>query len=381
MVGSEVVRRFFLEPRVVASRLGAPHAEPPRLVWRSDTEAFLKGLCVVGDTVYFGLSPPQQRLARTAVNSSLVAVDLSTGKELYRRQLPTLGLLNLIAHPAYLATAASPTQIPVESKRGLLHRMASLGSVDVAELSKATVGMWTELWGGGHDFLHLFPGLSNYATTLFKGVINAKLVFSASPPAVRRQFYEGKGLPPSVLEERPWPRSNTWRVVFPAWRALRQHILPILDEVFMHRLGIPDYERRLLRVQMNRMPAGSNIGPHADQGYYASHAHRYHIPLIVPKCVRFQHRSARSGAGSSGSLDDSSWDELPFKEGEVFEVNNLIAHRVAQTGPYERVTLILDLLDEPVDATVEIRATCKSWFDSDCYTDGNVSHSEFRGGL
>merc|ERR1740117_2010297 len=49
----------------------------------------------------------------------------------------------------------------------------------------------------------------------------------------------------------------------------------------------------------------------------------------------------KAGGGGGG------WREIPFKEGEAFEVNNLIRHRVTQAGPYDRVTLILDINEKP----------------------------------
>lgn len=54
-------------------------------------------------------------------------------------------------------------------------------------------------------------------------------------------------------------------------------------------------------------------------------------------------------------------------------------HRVKQSGPYERVTLIIDLLEEAVDATVEVVPSCRNWFERSCYADTNVSDGAFRG--
>ena len=192
---------------------------------------------------------------------------------------------------------------------------------------------------------------------------------------------------------------------------------------------MPDYASRVLRLQMNRLPSGARVHPHADRGYYSTNAHRYHIPVIASRCVRFEHESgngvgngsgdasARRAASSSSSSsstpqalgrqlklrgrgcimshacttgkayratvrrleDASSWDEIPFKEGEAFEVNNVIKHRVEQTGPWERVTLIIDLLDQQVDRTLEINSGCRSWFEAACYRSANVTESEWRG--
>ena len=57
-------------------------------------------------------------------------------------------------------------------------------------------------------------------------------------------------------------------------------------------------ERHVWRVQLNRLPKGAEIRPHVDQGSYVLGAHRLHIPLIVPRCVRFeQQRAENTGEG------------------------------------------------------------------------------------
>ena len=373
---------------------------PARVVWRANAPCFLKGLCVLGDVAYLGLSPPQRRMLRRRVNSTLVAVDLNSGQELYRRELPTNGLLNLIAHPHHLVAPAAPTPIPLAAKRAAKrtappaesdlappsqHRVVSLGPIDVADLRSATLALWPDLWTA-HGFGHLFPGLGVGYEKLFRGLMNAKLVFSANPDSLLRAAREKRRAksttqpPPRDADDDvalPWPRTPRTRVVFPAWSLLRPALLPIFDEVFGRRLGLgAAYLRRILRVQMNRMPEGADIAPHVDHGFYATGAHRYHIPLIVPRCVRFAH--ARTPSAPT-DFSEASWEEIPFKEGEVFEVNNALKHRVEQSGPYERVTVIVDLLEEPVDTTVEVAPTCRDWFDAECYAHANVTDEAFRG--
>jgi hypothetical protein len=90
----------------------------------------------------------------------------------------------------------------------------------------------------------------------------------------------------------------------------------MLAQLFEQRLGFThgSWEQRLLRVQLNSMPPGSEILPHSDTGSYARNAHRIHIPLIVPQCVQFEQRLPAFAGG------DGSWSEVPFKEGEAFEV-------------------------------------------------------------
>ena len=54
------------------------------------------------------------------------------------------------------------------------------------------------------------------------------------------------------------------------------------------------------------------------QGEYALLSHRVHIPLIVPRCIRFE-QVVEGG---------DAWSEVPMKESEAFEVNNKLLHKV-----------------------------------------------------
>ena len=110
-------------------------------------------------------------------------------------------------------------------------------------------------------------------------------------------------------------------LVMPLWRKLRPVVLPLLQEVVGRRLGLRAAHAYVWRVQLTRMPRGSTIGEHRDQGPYAVHAHRLHIPLLVPRCVRFEHQSA-----------SGRWLEVPMRESMAFEINNRIPHRVLRKG-------------------------------------------------
>ncbi|KAL4458606.1 hypothetical protein ABPG75_013471 [Micractinium tetrahymenae] len=62
---------------------------------------YLKGLCVVDDVAFFGIAPsaPRDRRADASANCELAAFDLQQRLLLWRRQLPTRGLLNVVAAP------------------------------------------------------------------------------------------------------------------------------------------------------------------------------------------------------------------------------------------------------------------------------------------
>lgn len=63
-----------------------------------DADRFLKGLCVVDDIAFFGVCPVLASAAARAdpdTSCDLAAYDLKQGVLLWRRQLPTKGLLNV----------------------------------------------------------------------------------------------------------------------------------------------------------------------------------------------------------------------------------------------------------------------------------------------
>jgi len=76
-----------------------------KTIWKSQNSVgepkFLKGLAVVDGIAYFGMSDfKSSRAARKTVVSSLVAVDLSTGKQLWvRSNIGTIGIMNVIGAP------------------------------------------------------------------------------------------------------------------------------------------------------------------------------------------------------------------------------------------------------------------------------------------
>jgi hypothetical protein len=55
-------------------------------------------------------------------------------------------------------------------------------------------------------------------------------------------------------------------IELPGWAHFRHAFLPALDALLGDRLGVKDWESRLLRMQINLMPKGSTINPHRDSG-------------------------------------------------------------------------------------------------------------------
>ncbi|KAG7669900.1 hypothetical protein KSW81_008044 [Nannochloris sp. 'desiccata'] len=71
-------------------------------LWQDNREKrYLKGLCVVDDVAFFGIAKAQERQRRDSgeLNCEIGAYDLIEGVLLWRRQLPTEGLLNVLSAP------------------------------------------------------------------------------------------------------------------------------------------------------------------------------------------------------------------------------------------------------------------------------------------
>lgn len=65
------------------------------------SQAFLKGLCIVDDIAFFGIAPSSPRSSRAdqGLECELAAYDLLNHKLLFRKRMPTNGLLNVVAAP------------------------------------------------------------------------------------------------------------------------------------------------------------------------------------------------------------------------------------------------------------------------------------------
>jgi hypothetical protein len=401
----------------------AGDTSPVTAVWQCKEKCFLKGLAIVGDIAYFGRSPPQKRMNRMEVNCDLLGVDLNTGKLiLEHKTLTTDGLLNHVGHPDQLSvpiagtvvhiTRHAPTlvvhithhaptsdqpSVPIAESLDLGDKMSIRedktqdhlfkpytmhGPLDITMARRKIIASWSTMWKPQFDYPDLFPGTTPH---LFPGVQHHRLLFS-SGKRINTET-DGAVAPGTCIE-------------LPGWSHFRQGLMPVLDALLGRRLGVKDWESRLLRMQLNLMPKGSAINPHRDSGDYPLIAHRIHIPLFIPKCISFLQKreslrdemafekvslskakaALEQGVGDAWVLreavqtaeeqvknlkkhtlevdQDARWAEVPFKEGEAFEICNVIGHRVFQYGPFDRVTLMIDLLQSPCKNRVKVKEDC-----------------------
>ena len=81
------------------------------IAWANDNTAgkvFLKGMVIIEDVAYIGVSPATSRQFRTdkTLQASIAALDLNTKKILWKKTIPSHGLVNLVAAP-HLAVSST----------------------------------------------------------------------------------------------------------------------------------------------------------------------------------------------------------------------------------------------------------------------------------
>ena len=91
-------------------------------------------------------------------------------------------------------------------------------------------------------------------------------------------------------------------------------------------------EGRIYKCHFSKLTSSSRITPHIDTGLLFSLSHRVQIPLITDDKVIFK-------------IHDKTFKTQP---GLMFEINNLRTHTVSVNSNIERVTLIIDYMENYV---------------------------------
>jgi len=370
----------------LAAAAAAGDAYAPQVLWTDPGRTFMKGLTVIEDVAYIGISAFGTRRERddTAKTSEVAAIDLGSNTLLWRVTVETKGLLNIVsaphlsplstsvalpswqpasdsATPAVVLTEAGdpagpgataqgvaskrfqfqawnahgeqrPRNISLSAKRAISRldpkaypdellgeaAFVSLRHVDVGPLvaavhSAAREGLWDAEKAERENAV--LGGRAGNMQRFKPGTQTAHLVFSSQDA---RSCYH-----------------------FPYWEETwRAPILPLLQEV-MGWYGVPpaEAESRIVRLQFARMGPGGAILKHADKGGWAMGLHRVHIPLITNPDVEFLMQSDREG----------SYVAIPVAPGDVFEINNAVPHEVHNSKSEERVHLLLDFAEAPLE--------------------------------
>ncbi|KAI8468367.1 MAG: hypothetical protein J3K34DRAFT_459917 [Monoraphidium minutum] len=350
---------------LTALRLSAGGAKVQRLWQAPEPHRFLKGLAVVDDVAYFGISEWAPRSARDdpGSNCQLAAFDLLRNKLLWRREVPTAGLLNIVGAPHL--TEDSTYSASYTPKRVRSYKTPRSGEV-VAEALRAqeALGYTPKVggyWSSGMPFLDASakatpkPWTAGLQVPLMHlDVSEAKALLLATPPEVWTREYQA--VHSAVMGGR---ESNTATfkpgvqgiaLLFSAGSGeglvyefpLYKRFAPVLEPLIEEMIGAPDMAN-IIRMQLALMRANnSDIRIHVDTGGYATYAHRLHIPLMTNPGVAFDLCPFKDDAKTQQECH-----KVPTWEGFAFELNNKVPHRVSNLGPSDRVHLVVDVAEVP----------------------------------
>lgn len=113
-------------------------------------------------------------------------------------------------------------------------------------------------------------------------------------------------------------------IPYRAWRrvpSIRPIVFAIMRQVEAVRLG---------RVIITKLPPGGKITPHVDGGAPAEYYQRYQVAL---QCL-------------PGNIFKSGNEEVSFRTGEVWQINNRVLHSVINNSEDDRIVMIVDARSE-----------------------------------
>ena len=309
--------------------------EDYEILWTDDSRTFMKGLCVIDDVAFFGVSAFGRREDRGDPNKSsdVVAFDLVRKRELWRQTVMTHGLLNVIAAPQIESStwshahwnANSPSLyaewIPLAAKqtnnceatdRNSL--LLTYDDVDVHLLRDYIQGLPRDVFKESGKNGNALLGGRDGNMQKFKPNVDGMLLFFSD-------------------------RSGEHVFEFPFWKRLEPYVQPVLIDLFTDQLGVSDPLRHVIRLQLAVMNPGSEILPHVDTGDWARRHHRFHVPIIVPQ---------NAGAVEFVMMPESGQEiAVPLIEGRPFEINNAVTHRVRNSASSWRIHLLVDFSEQP----------------------------------
>ncbi|KAG7401102.1 hypothetical protein PHYBOEH_002985 [Phytophthora boehmeriae] len=115
---------------------------------------------------------------------------------------------------------------------------------------------------------------------------------------------------------------------FPYFHSWQKELAPIFEQI-----NIP--VGRVVRCILASMPPGADIPVHHDTGSWVHFTHRMHIPVFTSPDIDFM----------VGPNDDNM-ERYEFKQGNLYELNNISRHRVKNNWDQHRVHMIFDYVDE-----------------------------------
>lgn len=321
-----------------------------------DGQVFLKGLCVVDGIAFFGIAPSQKRQDRADENlqCEIAAFDLEAKRLLFRRQLPTKGLLNVISAPHLLpeSTTIAVTSNPPGLYRKALSMRPYINLPPDDPLSQYPPSIDSVFWDSG--YARLDNSRKNTRVGFDGGVqmilyhedlSELKKALLAMPAHFWEPEYQKKanayimGRDSQLAQFKPG--TQTIHLIFSDRDAQKVFEFPWYRDTFGHLVKpllqklLGKHYDYITRVQFALMPGQSEIKPHVDSGGYSKDGHRIHFVIASNPGVSFH------------VCDKDTCIKLHTEEGTVFELNNRLKHHVKNDGHEDRIHMVVDVAEEP----------------------------------
>jgi len=353
---------------------------------------FAKGLALQGDLAYFGISAARAPNARLSIPTcTLVAFNVSSQRELWRREVPTEGLLNQVVVEAYLLMDSyTPSQTPQPTYMEWFQHPTPSSIWGFPEGTNETCNVYTEknniplAWkpfegqSGSGNMMESFLSLMPYRgpTVPLPPMDNplamvTKKICHVDVSPIRDMLLDFKGLGSSVWDPEVAliyngmlggrstnlnyfkPGVKAIHLIFsdkaglniyyfPWWQDFKPLIMPILE-----MMGIQ--EKQIVRLQFALMSKHSDISSHVDQGNWVLINHRVHIPIYMHEGIHFLVTRPREYDDPPAEYlypSEKGFLRVRYGDGDIFEMNNAYTHKVHNypvNGEFkERVHIIFD---------------------------------------
>ncbi|BDA45004.1 hypothetical protein COCOBI_06-4830 [Coccomyxa sp. Obi] len=330
-------------------------------LWQGSGEGnFLKGLAVIDDVAYFGISPGAERSMRAnpELDCELAALALLEKRLLWRRKVPTHGLLNTIAAP-HLAEGSTYKAVKTEHRKmkaaAVSDVIGGYWSSGMPYLKSSFKTDWDPTRANsksltGVQLLLFSADISNLKAAILD---QGEALWDAAEQRRSNAFLKGRaqnmqrykpGTQEVLLMFSDKEGGSVYR--FPYYDRFKNVMEPLLEQV----LGRGDMAK-VMRLLLARVLPGSLIRIHRDQGGYVERGHRIHVPLQAdPSTLAFMSCPTAVPHAISPSVTASQalgqgCLPLQIEEGLVFEINNAVAHLVHNQGSTSRIHLIVDVAE------------------------------------